>query len=134
MSNLIELQDQQRKLKVKIRPDLTADEATSMQLECIAFASELTWPIYQARLSEARKGATARHEYTKAFQLSNGGSDRKKDADAKANEEVRLAETVAYQAECERKLLEDMKQDFRELHHSLKAMLKDKTAERLWGA
>ena len=112
-------------LKLKIHPNLTVDEISRMQLETLNFASSLTWPIYKARLREFRSQADARAAYTRKFLLSLETSDRKKEADAKSNDEVREEEEIAFSAEAERKLIEDLKEDFKTLHYSLRAMLKD---------
>ena len=127
--DLGDIKEQADKLKIKIRPDMPVDEITRMQLEVLAFATGLTWPINQSRFYEAKMSRDKNRAYTQAF-LSVEGSDRKRDAEAKMSGDVRMAEVKAHEAEVYRKLLEDMKEDFLKLHYSLRAMLKDKTEER----
>jgi flagellar biosynthesis regulator FlaF len=124
-----DIKEQVEKLKLQIRPDLTTDEIVRMQLEVLVFASGLTWPINQARFYEAKMARDKNRAYTSVF-LSAEGSDRRRDADAKASSEVRVAEALAHEAEVYRKLLEDLKEDMLKLHYSLRATLKDHTDER----
>ena len=125
------LKDQVTELKVKIKADLPADEIMRMQLEVLLFASSLTWPINQSRFYEAKMSSDRNRAFTTAFLLATG-SDRKRDADAKADGDVRVAEAKAHEAEVYRKLLEDTKEDFLKIHYALRAMLKEKTEDRRW--
>ena len=125
------LKDEVEQLKIKIRADLTSDEIVKMQLETLLFASSLTWPVNQARFYEAKMSSDKNRAFTKAF-LMAVGSDRKRDADAKADGDVRVAEAKAHEAEVYRKLLEDTKQDFIAIHYALRATLKDRTEDRKW--
>lgn len=125
------LKDEVDKLKIKIKADLPVDEIVRMQLEVLMFASSLTWPINQARFYEAKMASDKNRAFTKAF-LMAVGSDRKRDADAKADGDVRVAEAKAHEGEVYRKLLEDTKEDFLKIHYALRAMLKDKTEEKRW--
>lgn len=125
------LQDQVEKLKLKIKADLPADEIVRMQLEVLLFASNLTGPVNQARFYEAKMQSDRSRAFTTAF-LTTVGSDRKRDAEAKASGDVRVAEAKAHEAEVYRKLLEDTKADFIAIHYALKAMLKDKFDDRRW--
>lgn len=118
-------------LKFKIKADMPADEIVRMQLEVLMYASSLTWPINQARFYEAKMGSDKNRAFTKAF-LMAVGSDRKRDADAKADGDVRVAEAKAHEAEVYRRLLEDTKADFIAIHYSLRAMLKEKGDDRRW--
>lgn len=126
------LQTQIADLKVQIKADIPLDEAIRMQLEVLLFATSLTETINHARFYEAKMSAERNREFTKAF-LSTIGSDRKRDAEAKASPDVRVAESKAYEAEVYRKLLEDIKADFLLIHYSLRAILRDKTEEKRWG-
>ena len=119
-------------LKIKVKPDMLVDDIIRMQLEVIQFASDLTWTIANARFYEAKLIGEAKGEYTRAF-LTAEGSDRKRDAEAKANSKVRIAESKAFEAEVTRKLLEDTKADLVAIHYAAKAMLTDKTAEKRLG-
>lgn len=121
------------KLKLQIRPDLTTDEVVRMQVEVLVFATNLTWPIAQSRFYEAKMARDKNRAYTQVF-LTAEGSDRRRDADAKASSEMRVAEAMAHEAEVYRKLLEDLKEDMLKLHYSLRATLKDQTEERRYGA
>jgi len=125
------LKDQVAKLKIKIKADLPVDEIIRMQLEVLMFASDLTWPINQARFYEAKMASDKNRAFTRAF-LTTTGSDRKRDAEAKADGDVRVAEAKAHEGEVYRKLLEDTKEDFLKIHYALRAMLKDKTEDRKW--
>ena len=116
------LKDEVEQLKIKIRADLTSDEIVKMQLETLLFASSLTWPVNQARFYEAKMSSDKNRAFTKAF-LMAVGSDRKRDADAKADGDVRVAEAKAHEAEVYRKLLEDVKADFIAIHYALKSVL-----------
>lgn len=119
-------------LKIRVKPDMPVDEIVRMQLEVLMYASSLTWPINQSRFYEAKMGSDKNRAFTKAF-LMAVGSDRKRDADAKADGDVRVAEAKAHEAEVYRKLLEDTKQDFIAIHYALRSMLKDKTEEKKFG-
>lgn len=125
------LKDQVEQLKIKIKADLPVEEIVRMQLETLLFASSLTWPVNQARFYEAKMASDKNRAFTKAFLLAVG-SDRKRDADAKADGDVRVAEAKAHEAEVYRKLIEDTKQDFIAIHYALRAMLKDRTEDRRW--
>jgi len=125
------LKDEVEQLKIKIRADLTSDEIVKMQLETLLFASSLTWPVNQARFYEAKMSSDKNRAFTKAF-LMAVGSDRKRDADAKADGDVRVAEAKAHEAEVYRKLLEDVKADFIAIHYALKAMLRESTESKRW--
>lgn len=129
--DITNLQTQVTDLKVQVKADMPADEIIRMQLEVLLFASGLTQTINQARFYEAKMTSERNREFTRAF-LSTIGSDRKRDAEAKSNPDVRVAESKAHEAEVYRKLLEDTKQDFLLIHYSLRAMLKDKTEEKRW--
>jgi hypothetical protein len=132
MQTIDEIRERCENLKIQIKQDLTPDEIIKMQLECIQLASSLTYPIYTSRMEEFKRGARARAAYTDKFLLSEQASDRKRDAEAKADPEVRGSEALAFKAEAERRYVEDLKQDFLQLHYSLRAMLKDATEERRW--
>ncbi|SRR6266702_4002281 len=119
-------------LRLKVKPDLPVDEIVRMELEVLMFASSLTWPIAQARFYEAKMQGAAKNEYTRSF-LTKEGTDRRRDAEAKASSEVRVAEVKAFEAEVSRKLLEDVKNDFVAIHYALKAMLSEKTSEKKFG-
>lgn len=123
-----ELTKKVQELKLQIKPDLPVDEIVRMQLEVLMFASNLTWTIAQARFFEAKKNAEVRSAYTESF-LKTEGSDRKRDASAKAASPVRVAESKAFEAEVTRKLLEDYKTDLVAIHYALKTMLAAKTQE-----
>lgn len=125
------LKDQVDKLKIQIKADLPATEIIRMQLEVLLFASNLTWPVNQARFYEAKMQSDRNRAFTTAF-LTTVGSDRKRDAEAKASGDVRVAEAKAHEGEVYRKLLEDTKADFIAIHYALKAMLKDKTEDKRW--
>ena len=125
------LKDEVEQLKIKIKADLPVEEIVRMQLETLLFASSLTWPVNQARFYEAKMASDKNRAFTKAFLLAVG-SDRKRDADAKADGDVRVAEAKAHEAEVYRKLIEDTKQDFIAIHYALRAMLKDRTEDRRW--
>lgn len=125
------LKDEVTKLRVQIKADLPADEIVRMQLEVLMFASGLTWPVNQARFYEAKMQSDRNRAFTRAF-LVAVGSDRKRDADAKADGDVRVAEAKAHEGEVYRKLLEDTKEDFLKIHYALRAMLKDKVEDRKW--
>lgn len=127
--DLSDLQTQVADLKILIKADMPSDEIIRMQLEVLLFATNLTQTINQARFYEAKMASDRNREFTKAF-LTTIGSDRKRDAEAKANPDVRVAESKAHEAEVYRKLLEDVKQDFIAIHYALRAMLKDRTEEK----
>lgn len=128
---VVGLKDQVIQLRIKIKPDLPSDEIVRMQLETLMFASGLTQTINQARFYEAKMQSERSRAFTTAF-LTTIGSDRKRDAEAKAAGEVRVAEAKAHESEVYRKLLEDTKEDFLKLHYALRAMLKDKVEDRRW--
>lgn len=128
---VVDLKSQVDKLKIQIKADLPADEIIRMQLEVLLFASSLTWPVNQARFYEAKMQSDRNRAFTTAF-LTTIGSDRKRDAEAKAAGEVRVAEAKAHEGEVYRKLLEDTKEDFLKIHYALRAMLKDRVEERKW--
>lgn len=119
-------------LKLRVKPDMPIDDIIVMQLELLQFSSTLTWTIADARFYEAKTVAEAKGEYTRAF-LTAEGSDRKRDAEAKANPQVRVAESKAFEAEVTRKLLEDAKADLVAIHYAVRAMLTDRTAEKKLG-
>lgn len=125
------LKDEVTKLRIKIKADLPADEIIRMQLEVLMFASNLTWPVNQARFYEAKMQSDRNRAFTTAF-LTTTGSDRKRDAEAKSSGDVRVAEAKAHEGEVYRKLLEDTKEDFLKIHYALRAMLKDKTEDKRW--
>lgn len=127
-----EIETEFQDFRGKMRKDLPVDEIIKYQLEAIQRASTLSWAIYQARMEEGRKEATARYVFTEKFQLSTGGSDRKKEADARADQEVRAAELLHFAATAELKYLEERKKDYLNLHYALRAMLKDASEERKW--
>jgi hypothetical protein len=130
--NVQDLKGQVEALKIKIKPELPAEEVTRMQLEVLSFASGLTWPVNESRLYETRCIGEKNRAFTNAF-LTAEGSDRKRDAEAKSDSKYRIAEVKAQEAEIYRKLLEDVKQDFIAIHYALRAMLKDKTEEKKYG-
>ena len=124
-----ELQQRVDQLKLEIKSDMPVEKIVKMQLEVLMLASSLTTTIANARFYEAKKNAEARSAYTQSF-LSAEGSDRKRDASAKAASEVRVAESIAFEAEVTRKLLEDYKEDLVAIHYSVRSMLRDRTEER----
>lgn len=131
-SDVGDLKSDVEKLKIRIKPDMLVEEIVRMQMEVLMFASGLTWPIAQARFYEAKMQGEKIREQTRAF-LSAEGSDRKRDAEAKAAASVRVAESKAWEAEVSRKLLEDIKEDLTMMHYALKSMLNDKTQEKKYG-
>ena len=124
-----EISKQIESFKLDIKSDMPNERIAQMQLDVAMYAASLTDTIAQARFYEAKMSAEARRVLTQSF-LSAEGTDRKRDAAAKTNPEVRVAESKAFEAEVVRKLLEDHKEDLILIHHSLKAMLRDKTEER----
>lgn len=128
----IKVEQEFQEFRTKMRKDLPVDDIIKYQLEAVQKASSLTWDIYLARMEEGKKEAEARRVYTEKFQLSSGGSDRKKEADARADEEVRRAELLSFAASAELKFLEERRKDYLNLHYSLRAMLKDVSEERKW--
>lgn len=124
-----EISNRVSELRLQVKSDMPVEEITRMQLEVLMLSSSLTTPIANARFYESKMNAEARSAYTQSF-LSAEGSDRKRDATAKASSAVRVAESKAFEAEVVRKLLEDYKEDLTALHYSVRSMLKDRTEER----
>lgn len=116
-------------LKLQVKSDMPVEKIVKMQLEVLMLASSLTTTIANARFYEAKMNAEARSVYTQSF-LTAEGSDRKRDATAKATATVRVAESKAFEAEVTRKLIEDYKEDLVAIHYAVRAMLKDRTEER----
>lgn len=119
-------------LKLQVKSDMPVEKIVKMQLEVLMLASSLTSTIANARFYEAKMNAEARSVYTQSF-LTAEGSDRKRDATAKATASVRVAESKAFEAEVTRKLLEDYRTDLIAIHYSIRAMLRDKTEEKKYG-
>lgn len=125
-----DLRTQWETLRIRINPDVSPEEAARLQLEVLMFASEITWPVNQARLEEKRAAAEARREFTDAFILSSESSDRKREAVAKSTTAVRIAEAKFDSAEAYRKLLEDLRDDVKMAHYALRAVAKIVTEDR----
>src|SRR5690242_3070775 len=93
-----DLAQQVDKLKLEVKSDMPVEKIVKMQLEVLMLASSLTSTIANARFYEAKMNAEARSVYTQSF-LAAEGSDRKRDATAKATSAVRVAESKAFEAE-----------------------------------
>jgi hypothetical protein len=131
-SDVRDLQEEVKKFRVKIKPNLPLDEILRLQLEVLMFASSLTQTVNEARWYETKCSSEKSRAYTDAFLLAEG-SDRKRDAEAKRDQKVRIAEVKSAEAEVYRKLLEDTKEDYLKLHYALRAQLKDATEEKKFG-
>lgn len=127
-NEVVGLQDEVKKLKLKISPNLPLDEVLRLQLEVLMFASSLTQTVNEARWYETRCSSETKRAYTDAFLLAEG-SDRKRDAEAKKDYKVRVAEAKSAEAEVYRKLIEDVKEDYLKIHYALRAQLKQATED-----
>src|SRR5690348_6878631 len=104
-SDVRDLQEEVKRFRVKIKPNLPLDEILRLQLEVLMFASSLTQTVNEARWYETKCASEKSRAYTDAFLLAEG-SDRKRDAEAKRDQKVRIAEVKSAEAEVYRKLLE----------------------------
>lgn len=118
-----------REIRVKIGPNTTPEEATKLQLQVLQFATELTWPVNQARLLERQAEVEHKRAITNAF-LNAEGSDRKRDATAKSDRDARIAEVKYVEAEAYRKLLEDLRDDGKMTHYALRAVMKNNVDDK----
>lgn len=131
-SSVKDLEGEVKKLRAKITTNLPLDEIVRLQLEVLMFASSLTQTVNEARWYETKCASEKNRAYTDAFLIAEG-SDRKRDAEAKRNAKVRIAEAKSAEAEVYRKLLEDVKEDYLKIHYALRAQLKDATEEKKFG-
>ena len=131
-SNVADLQEEVRQLRGKIKNNLPPEEIVRLQLDVLMFASSLTQTVNEARWYETRCASEKNRAYTDAFLLAEG-SDRKRDAEAKRDQKVRIAEAKSAEAEVYRKLIEDTKEDYLKIHYALRAQLKDATEDKKYG-
>jgi hypothetical protein len=102
---------------------VSPDEAMRLQLVFQAKSERLVDAVAQALYHEEWRKFERDNAYTIAFLSSKGQSDRKKEADAKADPSVRIAETNLFRAKAYRKLLEDKLESCIRAHHALKAVV-----------